>query len=95
MTLLLLSIVLLHLRLSPFTKVEESFNLQATHDILAYGVPFNSSAGEFLTAHYDHVEFPGSVPRTFVGAAGLAVLGTAVQIVGPVKSGSEMQFLGG
>ena len=35
---LLYVIVVLHVILSPYTKVEESFNLHATHDILMYGV---------------------------------------------------------
>lgn len=56
---------------APYTKVEESFNIQATHDILAHGIPFVNST-ESLAATYDHVSFPGSVPRTFVGAAILA-----------------------
>ena len=28
----------LHVSLAPYTKVEESFNLHATHDLLMYGV---------------------------------------------------------
>lgn len=35
---LLFAIPFLHVYLAPFTKVEESFNLHATHDVLMYGV---------------------------------------------------------
>jgi len=72
-TLLLLGVTLAHLLVSPYTKVEESFNMQATHDILTYGVPISpQNATAFLTEKYDHKSFPGSVPRTFVGALLLA-----------------------
>ncbi|KAI9894664.1 MAG: dolichyl-P-Man:Man(7)GlcNAc(2)-PP-dolichol alpha-1,6-mannosyltransferase [Vezdaea aestivalis] len=60
------ALILLHLYISPFTKVEESFNLQATHDILKYGVPTNH-IDSTLRKYYDHLTFSGSVPRTFVG----------------------------
>ncbi|KAK3846785.1 MAG: Alg9-like mannosyltransferase family-domain-containing protein [Linnemannia gamsii] len=59
-------LILAHIVVAPYTKVEESFNLQATHDILNFGV---SSKG---VQQYDHLEFPGVVPRTFVGPLLLA-----------------------
>ncbi|KAI8947987.1 Alg9-like mannosyltransferase family-domain-containing protein [Xylaria longipes] len=73
-TLLSLSIpalVLIHLVVAPYTKVEESFNIQATHDILAYGTP-TKNVYEHLSSHYDHFDFPGAVPRTFLGPVFLA-----------------------
>lgn len=90
--LVLPALVLFHLAAAPATKVEESFNLQAIHDLLAYP-PWSAwkdaaaatystipdaitagytSASAYLHAHYDHVAFPGAVPRTFIGALALA-----------------------
>ncbi|OCL01828.1 glycosyltransferase family 22 protein [Glonium stellatum] len=66
-------LVLLHLFYSPYTKVEESFNIQAIHDILVHGIPTKNQSA-YLAANFDHVSFPGSVPRTFVGALMLAGL---------------------
>ncbi|PHH61558.1 hypothetical protein CDD82_2134 [Ophiocordyceps australis] len=65
---LMVAMALLHLVASPYTKVEESFNLQAAHDIMVYGTPPDPSHS------YDHFVFAGAVPRTFVGAALLAAL---------------------
>ena len=63
-------LILLSLFIAPYTKVEESFNIQATHDILTHGLqtPFST----WLSTHYDHTSFPGAVPRTFIGALTLA-----------------------
>ncbi|OBT76167.1 hypothetical protein VF21_05025 [Pseudogymnoascus sp. 05NY08] len=73
--LLLPALLLLHLLAAPYTKVEESFNLQATHDILVHGTPLSPSTfGPHIRATYDHISFPGAVPRTFIGALVLAQL---------------------
>lgn len=45
--------------LSPYTKVEESFNVQALHDFINIGVDD--------IVLFDHVSFPGSVKRTCLG----------------------------
>lgn len=67
------AIAILHLQVSPFTKVEESFNIQAIHDILEYGVPTSDAAQKFRTL-FDHMTFPGAVPRTFIGSLVLSGL---------------------
>ncbi|KAF2622760.1 glycosyltransferase family 22 protein [Macroventuria anomochaeta] len=88
--LLISTFVLIHLFVSPYTKVEESFNIQATHDILIHGIP-GSNVDQFFTANYDHVSFPGSVPRTFTGA--LVLSGLSRSFVGLLNNAAHMQLL--
>ncbi|KLU85323.1 alpha-1,6-mannosyltransferase subunit [Magnaporthiopsis poae ATCC 64411] len=73
LSLLIPGLILVHLVVAPYTKVEESFNMQATHDVLVYGTP-TSDVRSKLSGSYDHFTFPGAVPRTFVGPVILAGL---------------------
>ncbi|OJJ57550.1 hypothetical protein ASPSYDRAFT_59062 [Aspergillus sydowii CBS 593.65] len=71
------ALVVLHLWIAPYTKVEESFHIQAIHDIETYGIP-TVNVKDTLQTEYDHFEFPGAVPRTFAGAVALSGLSTPV-----------------
>ncbi|KAK6461505.1 Alg9-like mannosyltransferase family-domain-containing protein [Scheffersomyces coipomensis] len=75
----LIGLISFYLIIAPFTKVEESFNLQAIHDILNYGI----FPKQTIEDNYDHIVFPGAVPRTFVGSL---VLAGIVKVINTVTS---------
>ncbi|KAF1355003.1 Alg9-like mannosyltransferase family-domain-containing protein [Delphinella strobiligena] len=74
-------LVQIHHLAAPYTKVEESFNVQAIHDILNHGVPLTQNVVPFFEANYDHFTFPGPVPRTFVGSVILSGLVSPLKLI--------------
>lgn len=83
--------ILLHLFVAPYTKVEESFHVQAVHDILAHGLPNGWNDLSLNRTNYDHFAFPGAVPRSALGAALLALLSKPVILL---NEGINQQLLG-
>ncbi|KAG9242988.1 Alg9-like mannosyltransferase family-domain-containing protein [Calycina marina] len=81
LSLVIPGLVLLHLVLTPYTKVEESFNIQAIHDFLSSSLylpsfPVNGTVSSPLnpTENFDHITFPGAVPRSAIGAYIVSVI---------------------
>eukprot|EP00092_Neocalanus_flemingeri_P013136 GFUD01014155.1.p1 GENE.GFUD01014155.1~~GFUD01014155.1.p1 ORF type:complete len:506 (-),score=179.88 GFUD01014155.1:83-1600(-) len=77
---LLYSLSLLYIAACPFTKVEESYNLQAMHDLLHHGADVDQ---------YDHHTFPGVVPRTFLGPLCVAIISFPLTSLVTLLGGSK------
>eukprot|EP00092_Neocalanus_flemingeri_P038073 GFUD01041443.1.p1 GENE.GFUD01041443.1~~GFUD01041443.1.p1 ORF type:complete len:142 (-),score=44.62 GFUD01041443.1:104-529(-) len=77
---LLYSLSLLYIAVCPFTKVEESYNLQAMHDLLHLGADVDQ---------YDHHTFPGVVPRTFLGPLCVAIISFPLTSMATLLGGSK------
>jgi alpha-1,6-mannosyltransferase len=61
-SILLIAVALADLLLCPHSKVEESFQLQATHDLFYHGIgpAWRQFVGEESVAlPYDHLQYPG------------------------------------
>lgn len=74
---LLLIVIVLIVIITPYNKVEESFNTQAIHDISCY---FSRNCD---LASFDHFSFPGVVPRTFIGPLAISLITAPLSTVLP------------
>ncbi|KAG0657084.1 dolichyl-P-Man:Man(7)GlcNAc(2)-PP-dolichol alpha-1,6-mannosyltransferase [Rhodotorula mucilaginosa] len=80
-----------HVLLVPGTKVEESFTLHATRDVVVRGT------SRLAIPHYDHAEFAGAVPRSLIPPTLLAILSTPVldlaKRCGAIRDGLDAQII--
>jgi alpha-1,6-mannosyltransferase len=106
---LILGVLCLHVWLAPYTKVEESFNLHAAHDILLHGLSpsaLKEVCEKYLLIYeqlrifpqFDHFTFPGPIPRSFVGSLILSALARPIILAslyfGACLDKPDIQLLG-
>ncbi|GAA5842785.1 hypothetical protein JCM9279_003985 [Rhodotorula babjevae] len=80
---------LAHVVVVPGVKVEESFSLTAVRDVVVHGLD--------QPLRYDHVEFKGAVPRSFIAPIALAAAASlplkALSALELVRTGLEAQLI--
>ena len=85
--LFLFLVSLSYLWICPHSKVEESFSLQAVHDLFYHGVSpiltlsSGQENGDTEIPPYDHLQYPGVVPRSFTGPLFLAVACQIIRLI--------------
>lgn len=79
---LVLFVAMAYVLACPYNKVEESFNTQAVHDAWLVGPSSVDS--------WDHKTFPGTVPRTFLGALFIAACSKLTYVAGSKQIWSRM-----
>ncbi|KAJ3177958.1 dolichyl-P-Man:Man(7)GlcNAc(2)-PP-dolichol alpha-1,6-mannosyltransferase [Gaertneriomyces sp. JEL0708] len=76
-----------HLALCRYSKVEESFHMQSIHDVFVFGT------GRLAVQYYDHLQFPGVVPRSFIPSLILGKLLAGIHYVLPSCKGFSAQII--
>lgn len=87
--------------LAPHTKVEESFSTQAIHDLLIWGpgalFGANARVRQGALRQFDHLSFPGAVPRSFLPPAIFSTIAgpalVVLRLAGIVKDSFEAQIV--
>jgi alpha-1,6-mannosyltransferase len=69
--------------LCPYTKVEESFNMQAMHDIMFH---------QHHIEAYDHLVFTGPVPRTMLGSVIVSTASSPIAVVMSLMNAPNWTF---
>lgn len=80
----LVALTAYYLVLAPYSKIEESFNTQAVHDLLFYGLDFSL---------YDNTAYEAVVPRTFWGSLVISGLTRFMMLITSVPNRFWLQYM--